>query len=191
MLRGVAVTGTSAGDVEQQQADRAAHGRVRPVARSERPDAAVEPAPLRDLAVHDEQRRDRMSGCVHAPQVELRAGECTRRGDEHRHDVGRAAGEHSVDCDHPAGRPTEAWRQHAEHLVGMALGGGEHRLDAVGGGWHQREPVAPAPRLVEVHEGLGRRVCDIEELGRRRNAAVLHTHIWRAGIHTCVRHIEW
>ena len=79
MLCCVAVTRTRAGDVKQQEADGAAHGRVRAVARPERADAPVEPATLRDLPVHDEERRDGMGGGVHAPQVELGSGECAPR----------------------------------------------------------------------------------------------------------------
>ena len=90
---------------------------------------ALKPHSPTAVAVDDEQRRDRVGRRVHAAEVELRLRERTRRGDEHRHHVGGAAGEDRVDRHEATGDAAEPRGEDAEDLVGVAGGAGEHLVD--------------------------------------------------------------
>ena len=115
--------------------------------------------------MNDEQRGHRMRGGVDAPQVELGAAERAGSGDEHRHDIGSAAGQHRVDRNHASGALAKARWEHRQHLVGVGPAARrQHRFDPFDDGRHEREPVSPSAVVEVVHDRFGRRVDDFEKL---------------------------
>ena len=105
--------------MEQDQPKGSTNRSVGSVAGPERAEASVEPALDCGLAVHDQERRDRVGGGVDAAQVEVGERERPHRGDEHRQVLGSAARQHGVDRDGAARRLARTRRQHGDHLVGV------------------------------------------------------------------------
>ena len=105
--------------MEQDQPKGSTNRSVGSVAGPERAEAGVEPALDCGLAVHDQERRDRVGGGVDAAQVEVGERERPHRGDEHRQVLGSAARQHGVDRDGAARGLARTGRQHGDHLVGV------------------------------------------------------------------------
>ena len=88
-------------------------------------------------------------------------GERAHRGEHHGEHLGRAPGEHRVDRDDAPRHDAGARQQRREHLVGIAGGVREHRVDALRRRRHERQAVAPAraPRTARTSPPATRRAA--------------------------------
>ena len=154
-----------ASDVQEDEPDGAADGGVGAEARAEAPAAGVDAHGAPVLAVHDNEGRHGMSGRLHAVEVERGIEHrLHRRGDDR--EMGRlAAGHHGVDGELLEGGLTPERGHGPQRAIGRTAG--EHGPDALGGGGHDGQSIAPAPLAEGGEEGVGI-VLDFEKSLARR-----------------------
>ena len=151
VLAGVAVLAEidfrrdGAAEVDQDQPHGPADGGVGPPARSEDAVAVVDPEPLDDGAVDDDQRRAGMGRRLAMRQPVGRLRHRLDRGDQHRKIFGLTAGHHRVDGDLPQRRLAHGGRNDGDEGVGVApRHAGEQPIDALRRRRHDGQSIGPA-----------------------------------------------
>jgi hypothetical protein len=167
--------------VQQHEADGPPGRGVGPLLRpgTERADAAVVAGPLHHLAVHDQQRRHRMGGGVHAAEVHLGAGQRPDGGDDDRQVLRGAPGQHGVHRHDAPRHLAEARWQHRQHLVGIDVAQRfQHGVDPGCGRGDHREPVAPATLGVDPDELLRIVVGELHQQAARDGVCCHQAPVW-------------
>src|SRR2546427_7025871 len=163
-----------AADVDHQETERPSDGRVRAIAGTEDAEGAVETDARSDRSVNDDEGRGEVSRGRDPMEIGGGVAGAFGGGDHDRQVVGPTAGQHRVDRGLLDGQPAEVRRHLAEQLVARAPGSGEHPLDALSRGRHDRQPVGHA--FVEP---------DLELVGRHRAVRRCYTEnsrvLWGSG----------
>ena len=151
------------GDVQHHQADRASDRRIGAVARPERADTEVESTVAHSIARHDDQRRDRVGGGIHAAEVDVGMRERAGRAEHHREVLGLAPREHRIDRDHPARHHAGTRQEDRQLLVDVALCVLEHGIDPFWSRRHEGQAVSPSVLLEQLVHPLRRGVGQLED----------------------------